>query len=88
MNKKIEKLWNYLRIENEVLVVAVYNPQTGKDEFVIAEMIDGKLSVTVSESFSPETVSKPLRIIKQRDLNGRFEIPDPDSIEHDRNVDY
>lgn len=88
IHASIKKLWNYLKIQDEVLIVQVYNEQTNDVEYIMAEMDEGELSISIVDKFDQEAFKKPYRLIKQRGAQGTFEIPLVEQLENDRIADY
>lgn len=82
---KIEQLWRYLRIQDEVLIIQVYNPDKHSDEYLIAEMANGELAVTTSSELP---LDRPFRMIQQRGQDGRHKIPSVEQLINDQEIDY
>lgn len=88
-NLKIQQLWRYLRIrDNEVLIVQVYNPQKGVDEYLVTEKHGNELTTACMDEFLEYVKDKPFRLIQQLDEECHHEIPSVTQMEHDRLIDY
>ena len=86
-NFKIAKLWHYLKIQDELLVIQVHNSSIGTDEYLVVEMKDGELQThAVNELHNVHTEN--IRIVSQRGKDGKFEIPDVDEIIREKDIDY
>lgn len=85
---KIRKLWHYLQIQDELLIIQVHNSSSGIDEYLVVEMLDGELKTSTVSDIQSIRTEKGLRIISQRDESGKFVIPDADRIIHERSMDY
>lgn len=86
---KIQKLWQYLKIQDdEVLIVQFYNQTNGCDEFLVTENADGKLKTHIIDSLQIPNINKPFRLIQQLDSSGKHIIPDVDRIKRDERADY
>ena len=92
MNKKvkIERLWHYLQIQDELLVIQVQNTFGDTDEYLIVENINNELQINTANNDDVQDffMKKNLRIIRQRDEAGKYIIPDVVQIIHDKEVDY
>jgi len=84
---KIKRLWHYLRIQDEVLAIHVHNPAKQVDEYLVAEMIDGELDVHVEDELQVNRMEN-LRIISQRNEDGKYEIPDVEQMIREKHMDY
>ena len=85
---KIKKLWHYLQIQDELLVIQVHNSSTGVDEYLIVEMKNDELLIHTVNDIQNLCMEKNLRIIRQRDETGKHIVPDVEQILHDKNIDY
>lgn len=85
---KIKRLWHYLQIQDELLIIQVHNSSIGKDEYLIVDMVDGEPQIHTADDIQSVCVKKQLRIVRQRDESGNLTIPDVDQIIHDKNMDY
>lgn len=86
-NLKITKLWHYLQIQDELLVIQVHNSIAGADEYLVVEMIDGEPRIKVVNGLQ-DVPTDNIRVIKQRDKDGKYEIPDVDEIVREKDMDY
>lgn len=86
-NLKLTKLWHYLKIQDELLVIQVHNSSAGTDEYLAVEMINDELQIHVVNGLQ-DVRTENLRIIRQRGKDGKFEIPDVDEIVRDKDMDY
>lgn len=87
-NLKIKKLWHYLQIQDELLIIQVHNSSIGKDEYLIVEMVDDEPQISKVDDIQCIYTKNNLRIIRQRDESGNYIIPDVEQIIHDKNMDY
>lgn len=87
---KIERLWHYLQIQDELLVIQVQNTFGDTDEYLIVENINNELQINTANNDDVQDLfmKKNLRIIRQRDETGKYIIPDVEQIIHDKEVDY
>lgn len=86
---KIKELWYYLKIQDdEILIIKVYNKTNGRDEYIVAEKVNGLIETRQTESIDDIDIDRPFRIIKQRNESGKFEIPSVKQMEHDKLIDY
>lgn len=85
---KVKKLWHYLKIQDEVLAILVHDSASGKDEYLVAEMKDGEPQIQRMNDLRCISTEKHLRIIRQRDENGKYEIPDARQLARDKRNDY
>ena len=86
---KIERLWHYLQIQDELLIIQVQNNEDiGK--YLIVEMTNGKLQINTANENEVHNIimENNVRIIRQRDENGNYIIPDVEQIIRDKNMDY
>lgn len=86
---KIERLWHYLQIQDELLIIQVQNNEDiGK--YLIVEMTNGKLQINTANENEVHNIimENNVRIIRQRDENGNYIIPDVEHIIRDKNMDY
>lgn len=86
---KIQELWNYLGIQdNEVMIVSVYDQDTGKDMFIIAEAKANDLSLSTTDNLSDAISDRPFQLVQQRGSDGKFIIPSVKQMIEDKNLDY
>lgn len=86
---KIQALWNYLEVQdNELLIVSVYNQNTGKDLFIVAEAKETELSITTKDNITDAISDRPFQWIQQRDSDGKYIIPSVEQLIEDKNLDY
>ena len=86
---KIERLWHYLQIQDELLIIQVQNNEDiGK--YLIVEMTNGKLQINTANENEVHNIimENNVRIIRQRDENSNYIIPDVEQIIRDKNMDY
>ena len=83
------KILNEISSKNdEILIIKVYNKANGRDEYIIAEKVNGSIETRQTESIDDISIDRPFRIIKQRNESGKFEIPSVKQMEHDKLIDY
>lgn len=87
-NLKIKKLWHYLQIQDELLIIQVHNSSINKDEYLIVEMVENEPQIRAVDDIQCMYAKNNLRIIRQRDESGNHIIPDVEQIIHDKNMDY
>ena len=87
---KIERLWHYLQIQDELLIIQVQNSSEGTNEYLIVEMTNGELQINTANNDDVQSLfmKKNLRIISQRDETGKYIIPDVEQIILDEEMDY
>lgn len=85
---KIQKLWCYLKIQDEILVIQAYSRAKGKDEYLVATMGENGLAIRRANSLSEIPKDKPFRMIQQIGENGKHEIPSVNEIISDNLNDY
>lgn len=85
---KISRLWHYLQIQDELLVIQVHNSTAGTDEYLVVEMVNDEPQIHVANDIQNICMNRNLRIIMQRDEDGNLSIPDVDQIIHDKDIDY
>ena len=87
---KIKELWEYLKIQdNEILVIQVYNPDTGRDEYIMA-VIDGTdIMIETYPSFPEREIDgRPFQMVQHLDSDGRHAIPSVGQMAGDALADY
>lgn len=87
---KIERLWHYLQIQDELLVIQVQNMFGDTDKYLIVENINNELQINTANNDDVQDLfmKKNLRIIRQRGETGKYIIPDVEQIIHDKEEDY
>ena len=86
---QISKLWKYLSIPDDtLLIIPVYNPQTKRDEYVVAEKSEVNFKIMKYSANPAESLTKPFIMFQQRNKNKQFIIPNSDCIKYDKINDY
>lgn len=85
---KIERLWQFLKIQDETLAIRFYDHDAGRDRYAIVRDDAGRLTVTVSDDTQVLDAKAGYTIIHQRGIDGKSEIPDPIEIQTDMLNDY
>ncbi|MCM1140205.1 MAG: hypothetical protein NC453_16690 [Muribaculum sp.] len=86
---KIRKLWDYLKVQDdELLIVLSFNATTNSDDYIVAEMIDGQIEITVRNQMPDLFSGKPFQLIQQIGENGKHKIPSVEQLKSDELIDY
>jgi hypothetical protein len=86
---KIQKLWDYLKIQDdELLIIPIYNPYKDTDECIVAQMVNHQLESIISDTMPDLNGDIAFQIIKQRNANGKHYIPSVDQLIRDKLEDY
>lgn len=90
--QKIIQLWEYLDLQDEHLLIQVGNEELlliSKNDY--GEIINTHIHLSNTDMTINEWVMKhnhPFVLIKQRNSEGKFEIPDTDKWKIDEELDY
>ena len=86
---KIQRLWEYLDIQDdELLIVRSYSHETKDDEFIIVEKGSDGLKITTEVNMPALTTGRPFQMIQQRDSKGHYVIPSVEQMIQDKLSDY
>lgn len=88
-NSKIKNLWRYLNIQDEeVLIVKMFNLSKNADDYIIARKVNGRIVVLRTDDFWKCVKDRDFRLIQYRNYEQKFDIPSPERLEHDKEIDY
>lgn len=88
-NSKIKNLWRYLNIQDEeVLIVKMFNLSKNADDYIIARKVNDKIAVLRTDDFWKYVKDRDFRLIQYRNYEQKFDIPSPERLEHDKEIDY
>lgn len=88
-NNEIHKLWKYLRIQdNEVLIIRFSKPSDGTDEYIVVKKEGNGLDISTSDTWPEAEIGDMWHKISQKDSNGRYVIPSVDDMIAEEEADY
>ena len=92
--KKAERLWQYLKIQDEHLLIRVSNPDNTERVLIVCDEGNGVLQFAYAE-IPPNGFNKwimeyrqPFTLVQQRNENGCFYVPDINEWVRDKEIDY
>lgn len=86
---KIHQLWNYLKIQDEeLLIVRSYNTAMESDEYIVAKMVDKKLEVTTANTMPTFNPGTSFQLIQQIGADGKHKVPSVEQLQKDELIDY
>lgn len=86
---KINQLWSYLKVQDdELLIVRSFNATKNSDEYIVAEMKEGEITITTSDKMPDLNQGIPFQLIQQRGENGKHKIPSVEQLKMDELLDY
>lgn len=86
---KIQQLWDYLKVQDEeLLIVRSFNATKGSDEYIVARKIGNELEITTTDTMPVINPNMAFQIIQQIGADGRHKIPSVEQIKRDEMLDY
>lgn len=85
---KIRKLWDYLKVQDdELLIVLSFNATTNSDDYIVAEMNGNEIEITINNQM-PDIKGRPFQLIQQIGSRGKHKIPSVEQLKRDELIDY
>lgn len=86
---KIHQLWSYLKVQDdELLIVRSFNATKNSDEYIVAEMKEGEITITTSDKMPDLNRGIPFQLIQQIGKDGKHKIPSVEQLKQDELLDY
>lgn len=86
---KIQQLWDYLKVQDEeLLIVRSFNATKNSDEYILARKTGNELEITTTDTMPEIKPNMAFQMIQQIGADGRHKIPSVEQIKRDEMLDY
>lgn len=86
---KIHKLWDYLKVQDdELLIVRSFNVTENSNEYIVAEKHGTELEITTTSTMPKIQPGMSFHMIQQLGSDGKHKIPTVEQIKNDELLDY
>lgn len=86
---KIQQLWDYLKVQDEeLLIVRSFNATKNSDEYIVARKTGNELEITTTDIMPEIKPNMAFQMIQQIGADGRHKIPSVEQIKRDEMLDY